>query len=197
MNVAIMGEFPKTSLDLMRAELGKYPELLHVEIAQTQEEAEKLTDAECIIGVNIAICRGGNTMNIVPDYAELCVSFRYYDKPSLEEIRSTIEQLRKNPFDGRVRVEVESEGGRVGMVPSPASEQLMERMRRVGESLNYPFGFTHSGGSGANEASEFIPTICACGPSGFCAHTTKEYIRVNSIEPRIRLMFHLLKDFFV
>ena len=73
----------------------------------------------------------------------------------------------------------------------------MERMRRVGESLKYPFGFTHSGGgSDANEASEFIPTICACGPSGFCAHTTKEYIRVNSIEPRIRLMFHLLKDIF-
>ena len=49
MNVAIMGEFPKASLDLMKAELGKYPELLHMEIAQTQEEAEKLTDAECII----------------------------------------------------------------------------------------------------------------------------------------------------
>ena len=168
-----------------------------VEMARWALELQKLIDVERGIGVNVAICKGGNTMNIVPDYAELCVSFRYYDKPSLEEIRSTIERLRKNPFDSRVHVEVESEGGRVGMVPSPATEQLMERMRKVGESLNYPFGFTHSGGgSDANEASEFIPTICACGPSGFCAHTTKEYIRVNSIEPRIRLMFHLLKDLF-
>ena len=49
MNVAIMGEFPKESLALMKTKLENCPGSIHVEIAKTQEEAERLTDAECII----------------------------------------------------------------------------------------------------------------------------------------------------
>ena len=168
-----------------------------LELANWALELQKLSDPERGIGVNVAICHGGNTMNIVPDSAELCVSFRYYDRASLEEIKATVDRLREHPFDSRVTVETESSGGRVGMVPTKETEKLMERMQAVGRRMNYAFGFTHSGGgSDANEASEYIPTICACGPCGFCAHTTNEYIRVDSIEPRLQFMFALMQDLF-
>ena len=49
MNVAFVGEFPQEALEEIKAGLEAHPEYFRVEVARTQEEAEKLTDAECIV----------------------------------------------------------------------------------------------------------------------------------------------------
>ena len=49
MNVAIVGEFPREALCQIKAGLEAYPDRFRVAVAGTQEEAEKLTDAECIV----------------------------------------------------------------------------------------------------------------------------------------------------
>lgn len=159
---------------------------------------EKLSDPARGISVNCAVCSGGSgALNIVPDYAELSVSFRYFDQESLEKIHNAIVQRMKEPFNCNIQVEMERSGGRMGMTPSAETEKLMERMVETGKKMGLSFGFTSSGGgSDANEASMFIPTICACGPNGFCAHTIEEYIKVDSIQPRINLIYNLLEDMF-
>ena len=171
------------------------PELLKLDNVVLNERGEP----EDGISVNPAICSGGSgATNIIPDYAELIVSFRVFTRQQIEQIAAKLDALAQAPFDPRVHVEVIPRGTpRPGMTPTTATKELMARMESLGNEMGYHVGFTSSGGgSDANETAEHCATVCACGPCGFRAHTVEEYIRLSSIEPRLRFMTALMEKLF-
>ncbi|MGF1784932.1 M20 family metallopeptidase [Photobacterium swingsii] len=154
-----------------------------------------LTNFETGTTLNVGVVNGGAGANIVPDQAEAVVDVRFWDNDEYAEADAKIRALTETPFVNGVTITVEREAHKPSMVPSEKTEALMALVEKSGEELGIDIKWQEvGGGSDANLTAVLgIPTLDGLGPAGAGFHSADEYLELNTIEPRIKLLIRVLE----
>ncbi|RQW63529.1 M20 family metallopeptidase [Vibrio viridaestus] len=147
-----------------------------------------LTDYEKGITTNVGVISGGTTPNTVAEYASAKIDVRFV----------TIEQGEWLDFALQDIVTTHSTKVEVGLAKiagflpfeEKMSEMLMSVYREQSQALGLSIDGEFTGGcSDAGWTSSMgIPTLCATGPVGGHAHTSREYCLLNTFYERSRLV---------
>lgn len=160
------------------------------ELAYKIIKLHQLSDHEQGISVNVGMIEGGTAVNTVADYAEAQVDIRISRKDQAEPLAEKMKEIC-----GQVDVEGTSillEGGitRPPMERNKQTLELYELIKGVASSLN--MSLTETGTGGGSDASFTsalgIPTIDGMGPVGGNPHSTDEYLDIDTLEERTRLL---------
>ena len=169
-----------------------------LELSRWVNELYKLTDYEGGTTLNVGRFTGGADNGSVPDYAECTLSFRFLADTALEQLQALFERMQKEPFDPRTSMEIVEKSARPGMVPHAATERLFQTLKEAGQELEQPVVLLTTGGaSDGNWISPYgVATLDGCGPCGASLHTRNEYLKTQSVEPRLDIMRRLLNKLY-
>ena len=169
-----------------------------VELAKWIPEFTSVISEETGTTVNIAEFNGGGSSGQIPDRASLVMRLLYLDPSEIEKMESVL-QKTATPFDPRCSIEIEKIGvGRGPMFMTENSKKLFDALNAAGEQTVVDTTWITTGGmSDGNWFSTFgVGTLDGCGPCGGKLHTKEEYMEVDSVEPRFRIMRQLLLNLF-
>lgn len=145
--------------------------------------------------VNVGRISGGSAVNVVAGEAQAQFDIRFYDVKEAEAIEGLLKTLAANPKVAGVRATVSGGVTRPPMIPSEKTLALCSQIERIGAGLSIEVGWTATGGGsdGSFAASMGIPVIDGLGPVGGGSHGPDEYLMIDSIEPRVRLLAETVK----
>lgn len=150
--------------------------------------------------LNIGQVFGGTSISAVPDEAKAALDIRFYDKAEATDIEAMMQQMIANPKVKGTTAKVVGGITRPAMVPSDKTLELCKDIDKIGAEIGVDFGWMASGGGsdGSFAAAIGTPTIDGLGPVGGGAHSQGEYMEIDSVIPRYRLLCkviaHILKN---
>jgi len=144
---------------------------------------------------NTGVIRGGDALNVVPDFALARVNLRVEDRNQQQEASRRLAELTDRVARAR-SVEVEVSGDFLSP-PKPldrSTEALMSELEATGKDVGVGIGWRESGGvcDGNKLAAAGLPNIDTMGPRGGEIHSEREYLCLDSLVPRTQLCAALL-----
>lgn len=165
-----------------------------VGLAESVLTLRELADPERGTTVTPTVAAAGTVANVVPERAELVVDVR---ATTLREQQRVDERIRTlAPGMAGVTVTVQPGPQRPPLEPA-ASAELFARAARVAADLGLPplRGAAAGGGSDGNfTAALGIPTLDGLGAVGAGAHSTNEWVEIDSLPERAALVAGLVED---
>lgn len=164
------------------------------EIAAKAVELHKVTDFASGLTVNVGVIRGGDRVNVVPDWAECEIEARLPTKASLDVVEAALERLRATQLVTGTSVEITGGIKHHPMEPREDAEPLWSILREVGAEIGFEVSAIATGGaSDGNTTSQFVPTLDGMGPRGDYAHSPREYIELPSVLERTEALARFLE----
>ena len=144
--------------------------------------------------MNVGVVQGGTGVNVVPDFAEAIVDLRFWSNDEAAAVHERLGFMANNPFLRGCRVEVDRQSFKPAMRPSGDTEALMALVEAAAADEGISFNWLEAGGgSDANfTAAAGVPSLDGLGPMGGGFHSEAEFLLLDSIEPRIRLLQRVL-----
>lgn len=166
-----------------------------LELARWVNELDKLVDYEKGTALNVGRFTGGSGTGSVPDYAECAFSYRYLDSSAEDALEAMLQRMHAQPFDPRTSMETIRIFQRPAMEPHEATQALLKALEAAGREVGQqPTWLVTGGGSDGNFVSRYgVATLDGCGPCGGKLHTRDEYLKTETVEPRLDIMCRLLK----
>ncbi|OAJ94903.1 M20 family metallopeptidase [Vibrio bivalvicida] len=154
-----------------------------------------MTNYESGTTLNVGIVSGGAGANIVPEHAEAIVDVRFWNNAEYDDVDTQLHGLLKTPFVDGVKIELDREAYKPSMVPSAATESLMILVEQSAQELSIDINWKEvGGGSDANNTAILgVPTLDGLGPIGAGFHSDQEYLLLESIEPRIKMLMRVIE----
>lgn len=142
--------------------------------------------------VNVGIVRGGVAQNVVPGEAYAKVDVRF---TRVEEAEKILVELRNIAATTHVPgTSTAMCGDKIVFMPmetTPAGRQLLQLVQEQGRKLGIPEiqGFVVGGGSDAAWTTQVgAPTVCSMGPRGGLNHSEREYMVIDGLIERTKLL---------
>ena len=153
-----------------------------------------LGDAARETTVTPTVARAGTKTNVVPEQAELSVDARVWSEEEAARLEAAVRGYRS--ADPRVSVEVSGGFDRPPLEPTPASQALYERARRIAAEVGFELGAARVGGAsdGNLTAAAGVPTLDGLGPRGAGAHARDEFVSVSDLAPRAAFLARLVTE---
>ena len=152
--------------------------------------------AEKGTSVNIGLIRGGQAVNIVPDYAEMTFEARFESTDEYQKLLATLSELKLHAKETGIGIEFTDERATPPMLPDERTLKYVERIRALAAANGIAFKVKKRGGlSDANHIRSCGP-ICLDGlaPTGDCDHSEWEYLELSTIDTYLRLVLLILTD---
>jgi glutamate carboxypeptidase len=156
---------------------------------------ESLINQERGLTVNVGEIHGGTAVNVVPAFAQCRFNIRSHPSDNMEEILEEVTRLvdscqKRDGFSCELF-------GKVTRPPKPfdpPTQQLFAAVKHCGEELGLPIHWRPTGGvcDGNILAAAGLPTIDTLGVRGDKIHTHDEYMIIDSLVERTRLVALLL-----
>ncbi|MFB5760719.1 M20 family metallopeptidase [Paenibacillus medicaginis] len=165
------------------------------ELAHKIIKLHALTDAEAGVHVNVGVIGGGTSSNTIAPHAFANIDVRMETKAQAEELDRSIREICSRV--DVVGTSLELQGGitRPPMIKNELTEELLsivqEEALKLGEKLHDKK--VGSGSDGNITSSVGIATIDALGPKGGKAHSKDEYLVIESLVPRTKLLAHVIE----
>jgi glutamate carboxypeptidase len=165
----------------------------NTELARFIVDLRDLEDPARGITVNPGIIRGGSSINVVSDRAELEIDMRITSLEDGPRLEKWIQHRALKPFDQRVQIEAQGGITRPPMLPTEEGDHWINVINGIAKSYGIDLTWAFSGGgSDASFASPHgIPVLCGLGPVGGGMHSSREYLERSSLLARL----HLFRDF--
>lgn len=156
---------------------------------------KSLENPETGITVNPGIAKGGESINAIPDKAELRVDMRVVRQEDAVALEKAV--AARKPFNPLVRVDISGGTARPPMMPNAGTEELCAVVEEIGRELDMPVSWAFAGGgSDGSFASAFgKPVLCGLGPVGGKIHTTEEFINTTDLEKRFLEFKEIVRRF--
>lgn len=166
------------------------------EMAHFITEIVGLNDYDRGTSLNVGMIAGGNTANVVCDFAECQIDTRFDDIRENQKIEAKLEELKQAPKDSRVKISVTRAGFRPPMRPTDKTMKLLELMKAEGEKIGLEVKWVKTGGvSDANFiAFEGCTVVDGTGPVGDGAHSSDEVLWNDTIEQRLELIYIVARE---
>ncbi|MDD3173984.1 MAG: M20 family metallopeptidase [Herbinix sp.] len=148
--------------------------------------------------VNIGIAQGGTNVNVVADYAKICLEMRFKNDTECIRLKEELQKLIEGEaFVPGVKAEITYYRKSAPFVKTEAAKKYIDRLKTLAEELQIPFEEKDRGGlSDANHLSKCKDAIVldGMGPHGALDHSEKEYGYIGSVEPCIKFLCRVLED---
>ncbi len=177
------------------------------EIAQLTLQLKALREAYPDSIINQGKIRGGSdTLNRVPDFAELRWEMRAASRELLDELTSQT-MAADQSMDERAEITICEEKFISPMESSPATQELFQNYTQAGALAGVTFSAApkreHGLSDGnilstvplSHDQSKTIPVIDALGANGYGAHTEKESVYIDSIIERTHALVAYLAEY--
>ncbi len=150
----------------------------------------QLADMDKGTTLNVGVVSGGDAANIVAPWAKAVVDLRFTENSEDKRIDQALQALCATGFMEGVTSEITRVTHKPAMSPTPQTEKFMLLVEQAGQQEGVKISWKSvGGGSDANFTSALgIPTLDGLGPVGAGFHSPDEYLDLDSVEPRIRLL---------
>lgn len=161
------------------------------EAAYMTLQMESLNHYEIGTSVNVGKISGGTSANVVCDFVECMVDTRFDDIEEHHKIEEVFRSFMEHPRNPRTTVTITREGFRPPMRKTEQTEALMNLMNEKGAQLGIDMKWTKTGGGSDGNFAAFAGStvIDGAGPVGDCVHSAKELMRIDTIQPRLQLLY--------
>lgn len=161
------------------------------EVAYMTLQMEALNNYEIGTSVNVGKISGGTAANVVCDFVECMVDTRFDDIEEHHKIEETFRSFVENPRNPRTTVTITREGFRPPMRKTEKTEALIQLINEKGAALGIDMKWVKTGGGSDGNFAAFAGStvIDGAGPVGAGAHSIKETLKIDTIEPRLRVLY--------
>lgn len=146
--------------------------------------------------VNLTLVGAGARMNIIPEHAEATFNVRIRDKAQFATVKSQFEKNAQTTVIPDTTVTIRTEGSFPPLPSNAATAALAARAQAIYAGLGMTL--TTGGNGGASEsalaAEAGVPALDGLGPAGGGFHSTKEFILLNTVTPRLYLLTKLIME---
>ena len=160
-------------------------------IADFIQRVESLNENPHQTTVNVGLVQGGGPVNIVPDFAMCRLNIRTTTPEQFSFISGELHKISSScqQRDGIEMNLIEQ----YTCPPKPfdrKTQSLFESYKSCADELQIPFHTRESGGTcdGNRLAAEGLPTLDSAGAIGGNIHTEEEYLNLDSLTERARLL---------
>ena len=166
------------------------------ELAEKVIRVEALTDYSRGITFNVGTIEGGTKRNVVPERALAWIDVRYEDRAQAKEILEGLQRVAKDATVKGTRTQL---WGRLHRPPKPPTESTLQLLalheeiaRELGPAPPRPL---HAGGGsdGSLMNAVGLPTLDSMGVRGGNAHTSREFVVLESLPERAAIAAILLR----
>lgn len=171
-------------------------------ISAIKEAAQKILAIEAPsdqeqITYNCGMITGGTAPNTVPGEAMFTLYNRYWKLSQRQEIRDHVEGIVNKSMIPGTRSTFEIVGERLPMEATEDNYALFDHINAV--SQKYGFGVMEaqkksSGSDASYTTMAGVPSVCSMGPAGGRAHSTDEFMVVDSLVSRAKLLAAVVAD---
>ncbi|TNV17324.1 M20 family metallopeptidase [Buttiauxella sp. B2] len=165
-------------------------------LAHAVLEISELADISKGTTINTGVISGGVVANIVPEHAEMIVDVRFQDNEEYARVHAAIQAYNQHEFERDVKTTVHQLTQKPAMSPTADTEVLMKLIEQAGAAEGIDVRWKSvGGGSDANYIAALgVPALDGLGPIGAGFHSASEYLELDSIEPRIRLLKRVIQS---
>lgn len=164
------------------------------EMAYWITELGKCHNSDTGTTVNAGVARGGQAVNIIPDFAELELDIRYESMAEMARVEAVLDTLADHAKAQGVILEEIKRTKTPPMEPTEKTMALCALAEEVCREQGRSFQTKKRGGlSDANHISACgCATMDGLGPTGDFDHSEDEYLELSTIEPSIDFSYGLL-----
>ncbi|MGW8823167.1 M20 family metallopeptidase [Paenibacillus lautus] len=165
------------------------------ELAHKIIKLHALSDPAVGINVNVGVISGGTSSNTIAPHANAFIDVRMSTKDQADELDRKIREICSTVDIEGTSLELTGGITRPPMIKNEASEWLLRIVQEEARELGEDIGDKSVGsGSDANITSAVgIATIDALGPRGGNAHSQDEYLNIDTLVPRTRLLANVIE----
>lgn len=165
-------------------------------VSAINELADKIIRLKAItnqakgVTLNVGLVRGGETVNTVAPYAAAEIDLRFIQQcdreASLNEIRKVAEDCRIKGTSAAVTIK----GQFLPLEETQYSRRLFEIYRSAANELGIELQGEFTGGCADSgfASAQGVPTLCGIGAVGGKPHTPDEYIELNTLSDRAKVL---------
>jgi glutamate carboxypeptidase len=157
-------------------------------------DLQRLTKKYPGVNINVGLIKGGSTVNTVPDYASIEVDVRIDQIKQVEVVDKDIRDIVNNNNINKATTKISGNITRPPMELNTQNQNLANLIVKLGKDLDIEIGAVSTGGgSDASFTSAMgIPTVDGLGPVGGNQHSEQEYLEINSLLVRKKLLEKVL-----
>ena len=140
---------------------------------------------------NCSVINGGRVYNCIPDECSFVVDVRAMTTKDLEEADLFVQKVASTSFVNGTSASVKNISKRMPMVRDLDTEKLFNDMQKISQKYGLGELIPVESGGGSDSAytqAAGVPSLCGVGGSGEFCHTNKEYIDIDSIEKRAKML---------
>lgn len=165
-------------------------------LAQFIDQAQRFTDYERGVTVNVGTIEGGSSANTVPAQASCMVDFRFVTLDDGQALVGRFDKLAREVAEATsARFQLDGGIRRSPLERTDASVAVYRHYAACAKQAGLGDGECDllGGGSDASTVSAIgVPAIDGLGPRGFGFHTHDEYIEVSSLMLRVDALLRFL-----
>ncbi|PLR71057.1 M20 family metallopeptidase [Bacillus sp. UMB0728] len=164
----------------------------NVEMAKQILYLDSLTNYEKGTTVNIGIAHGGNSINVIPENAEMKLDIRVTSMEEAERINHLIYNIK--PLMAGTSIHIDGGIVRPTMKKTEKTEMLFNLAKDCATELGFPLEQASVGGGsdGSFTAALGIPTLDGLGSVGAGPHAEYEHILIDQLPVRAALLSKML-----
>jgi glutamate carboxypeptidase len=162
-----------------------------IELAHKAIAISNLTDFPRGLTLNVGAIEGGLISNAVPDYAKIKIDMRYLREEDRDKAVAGLNGIAEQNYVPGTKTEIVNLTERfTPMVATEDNKKLFALVQQQAKKLGIEM--TAKVGGGSSDAGWTVragaPTLCGMGAIGEFNHTTREYIFVDSLVQRAKLL---------
>ena len=161
------------------------------ELAHKTLALHALSDPKNGITLNVGVISGGQTVNTVAPWAKGEVDLRFITPAQRDATLAKVEAIMAKSFMPGTSAKIEITGEFVPLVENAEGKALFEHyaagLRELGTGETTAL-FTGGCADSGFPSATGTPTICAVGPVGGKAHTSEEFLEVETLTPRAKAL---------
>ena len=156
------------------------------ELAHKVVAMDAITDIGRGVTLNVGLVSGGQSVNTTAPDAEGSIDLRYDTLRDREHALSKIEDIIARNWVAGASATLEIVGEFLPLLATPESTDMFEVYRAAAHDLGFDIGAERTGGCADSgfAAGVGAATLCGTGPVGGKAHTTDEYVELDTLVPR-------------
>ena len=156
--------------------------------------AANLADAELGTTVNPGVIHGGTVANVISDECRVVLDTRYWFDEHHDVLDKAIRELVDREWVKGVTQTLRVTTHSPAMPLSPDTKQLVATITEAARLEGFEADWVDAGGGsdGNHMAAMRVPVIDGCGPAGGEFHCDREFLRLDTVEERIRMVTRFL-----